>query len=252
MRTRIRSWVANHGPRRLNIAGPLVQLYVNDDERTTTFTFTNFPSLYAPEGALRYRYVIECRDPDGARVGRRALTLPVFGARGVGITELFGPDLPPWGTIHVGLRPTSILSRHDQHLGRLTPHFYALYHDREMRSLALVHPQTEIWKGHTVPAEWRSSLLFDVELAEALEVFQVNPSAGPVTSELRVHDEHGNVLTRSSAELPAFGVRRERWLVQDLGADRWVSLGADRLAAPNAKPLVFVTNHAGLVSGSHS
>jgi hypothetical protein len=250
--TRIRHWLMNHLPRPLNIAGPVIQLYVHDQTRTTTFTFANFPSLYAPRRALSYRYVVECRGPDGTALGRRTLKVPAFGVRQVGIDELFGSELPSWGTIHVGLRPTSLLNRSDQHLGRLTPHFYTLYHEREMRFLALVHPQTLAVRGRMALPEWRSNLLLDAELAETLEVFQVNPTGRTVTSELRVHNENGTVLTRSSCALPPYGVRRERWVVQEFGPARWISLGADHLTGPNAKPLVFVTNRDGLLSGSHS
>lgn len=250
--TRARGWKARHLPRGMNIAGPVIQLYIHDALRTTTFSFVNFPSLYAPRGAQSYRYTVECRGSDGAKFGRQTLTVPAFGAVEAEITQLFGTELPPWGTVHVSLRPTSFFTRHDQHLGRLTPHFYALYHEPEMGFLALVHPQTEAWAGGGPLEEWRSTLLIDTELAEFVEAFQINPTARSVTSELRVYDEDGVVLTSASTVLPAFGVRRERWVVKDLGAGRWVSLGADRLAAPNAKPLVFATNRAGLISGSHS
>jgi hypothetical protein len=249
---KVRGWLAKYRPRPLNMAGPLVQLFLNDEERTTTFTFANFASLYAPKGAMAYRYLIECRDPDGGHLGRKEITVPIYGARAIGVSDLCDPPLPEWGTIHVRLRSTSLLNRHDQHLGLLTPHFYALYHEREMRSLALVHPQTSVCAVDVERPEWRSNLLFDTDSVDALEVFQLNPSPRAVASELRIVDERGSVLARALSTVPAFGVRRERWVVQDLHAGRWVSIAADHLTAPNAKPLVFATNRAGLVSGSHS
>jgi hypothetical protein len=230
----------------------VVQLFLNDELRRSTYTLTNVASLFAPREAAPCRYELVLHGPEGRVVGKTEIDVPSFGTAEVRLEDHLRGPLPSRGVLVARTRSRNRLHQGGRHLGAITPHFYALYHAPDMSSLALIHPQTGLIDAPESDARWRSNLHVDVSGLAALEVFQINPSPRPAKSRLELWD--GDVLLASAeATLGPRVSRVVRW-GQDVlrRAKGAVRLGATGVTAPNAKPLLFQVQADGRFSASHS
>lgn len=230
----------------------VVQLFLHDELRRTTYTFTNVASLFAPAEAAPCRYELVLHGPEGRVVGKTEIDVPSFGSAQVRLEDHLRGPLPPRGLLVVRTRSRNRLHQGGRHLGAITPHFYALYHAPDMSSLALIHPQTGLIDAAAKDARWRSNLHLDVSGLTALEAFQINPGPRPARSVLELWDGE-QLLASADATLGPRVTRLVRWdeaVLRTAKGD--VRLGARGMTAPNAKPLVFQLQAGGRFSASHS
>ena len=238
-------------PGPVEVGPPICQLFIGGHGKRTAYTFVNFPSLFSPANASACSYKLTLYDQDGSEVGSRRITVPMLGTAEVRLEDLFDLSLPEVGLVSAQITSGSRLSYADRHLGPVRAHFYAMYHDEEMRSIAIVHPQSAMWQQAPALESWRSSLVICPKKLKALELFQINPTGAEARTEISICALDGDQLTSSSAQMPSRGSRRMYWAASDFGAHEYVVIASQSLAAPNAKPLVF-QHHAGGFSASHS
>jgi len=239
-------------PRGFNVSEPICQLFLNGFGKYTRYTFTNFPSLYSPPTASHCYYDLTLYDEVGSAVARTHVSVPAFASVEVRLEDVARGPLPALGVVAARFRPGSPLSYADKHLGTITSHFYALYHDAGMESLSVVHPQTALWADSPPPVPWRSNLLILPELIDALEIFQLNPTPRPVESTISLCALDGTALLSARGRMPPRSARRTLWHGKDLPAERYLVLASDALAAPNAKPLLFQHYQGRFFSAAHT
>lgn len=218
---------------------PIAQLFLNTHTQKTTFTFINFPSLFDPKDALSCRYQISIFDSDGKFLSSTTLTIPPYGTRAIRIDELFPQPLPDFGMITAQIRAGSGIRYPYAHLGDLTSHFYAIYHDDKMQTVALVHPQTPFAVEPLPEATFQSDVLIDPTLLDAIDIYQINPSQKSVPTTIHLKAMGGQILEECSAILAPRASRRVRFSMkthQDAGL---VFMSVHGLTGPNAKPLIF-------------
>lgn len=226
-------------PRSLNVDMPVCQLFLGGYGKRTVYTFVNFPSLYCPRTAASCHYALTLYDQDGVEVARGRVTVPPFGTAAVRLEDVLRRPLPELGLLAAQIRPSAPFSYADHHLGTITAHFYAMYHDEEMRSLSVIHPQTTLWGASPPRMPWRSNLLIRPETIEAVEIFQINPATTSAQTTLSVSSPDGKPIVSSTSRIPARGVRRIYWPAVEFRERPFVVLTADAVTAPNAKPLLF-------------
>ena len=230
----------------------VVQLFLHDELRRSTYTFTNVASLFAPGEAAPCRYELVLHGPDGRVVGKTEIDVPSFGTAEVRLEDHLRGPLPSRGLLVARIRSRDRLHQGGRHLGSITPHFYALYHAPDMSSLALIHPQTGLIDAVARDAHWRSNLHIDVRGLIALEAFQINPSPRRARSTLELWDGE-ELLASAEATLQPRASRLVRWDHDVLRrAKGSVRLGAMGMTAPHAKPLLFQLQADGRFSASHS
>lgn len=237
-------------PRGLNVSAPICQIFLGGNGKKSVYTFMNFPSLYRPTGAYSCCYDLTLHDAAGETVGDAKVSVPPYASIEVRLEEVMDGLLPELGVLSAQIRPQAFFSYADRHLGTITAHFFAMYHDEGMRSVCVIHPQTELWR-HTPPRpSWRSNLLIRPDGIDSLEIFQMNPASTRCSSTLSVCDPQGAPIVSATAEIEPFGARRLEWKASQFGGRPFVALTADALTAPNAKPLIF-QHHASGFSAAH-
>ena len=235
----------------LTAGGPeICQLFLGSGDRHTQYTLSNLPSMFAPSGNRSCYYDLTLYGEQGEPFATRRVRVPGCTSISVRMEELFGPKLPAIGIVGARVGPTVSKWRRNKHLGSLTPHFYAMYHDDDMDSLALVHPQTALWDIKPEPTIWQSNLVIYPESLTKLEVFQLNPTPKMLESTLTVRLLNGEEVVSSTGNIGPRGVRQIVWQKDDLGMEPIV-LSSDNITAPNAKPLVFQHTASGF-SAAHS
>ena len=241
-------------PRRLRVAAPVAQAFLGG-EYLSRYTLVNFPSLYSPATARACVYDVALYGEDGRKVAARALRIEPFGSLEVRPEELFGVDLPRLGTFTARIRAAHPFAFEYKHLGVVTSHFYALYQDRQGRSLALVHPQTLVDAPSGADMNWTSGYLLDAARIRQLTAVQINPTAHAVQSSIYLLRDgaEGVPLAESGGVIPAMGARRTHW---DLGAlglnDGLFTIAARGLPTGNAKPVLLTHFADGTFGGMHA
>lgn len=248
----LKSFVKAHLPRAFNVGPAVVQLFLNDG-RETSLSLLNFPAFLAPKEAQAYEYRVWVYDEDGHEKASTRVSVAPFGAVDVNLRERFGSQLPAFGMVAVRIEPTSLLSFRDGHLGRIRSHFFALYSDRDMNSIGLVHPQTSLGSPVDSQRRWVSNLRLDPRRLRKLEMFQVNPSRESVTSEAFLQSEEDEVLATHREAIPSYGTRRAVFDIESIESRCAVfSVGLHGLAAANGKPILFLHYRDGSFSCCHA
>ena len=237
-------------PRGFSSDTSVVQLFVNDADIATEYTFINFPSFFSPRTASSYRYVVALRDGNGKLVGETEVIVPPMGTVNFRPAEHF-KTLPDIGMLTVSIRPTNFLSIADKHLGRLTAHFYALYRSRDWSSLGLVHPQSAAGALPVPDFRWASSQWIDPANVRSVDVYQINPGPEPCPTEARLEEVDGAVLERSFAVLPPWGARSVSFALPETQAP-FLRIGLHGMPGENGKPLLFFRFNDGSFSVAHS
>jgi hypothetical protein len=238
-------------PGYVDVGSPICQLFVGGYGKRSVYTLVNFPSLFAPASASACSYLLTLYDQDGAKVASRRVSVPALGAIEIRLDKVLEIPLPEIGLLSVQITAGSRISYKNRHLGPIRAHFYAMYHDENMRSMAIVHPQSIVWAQRPVPESWRSSLVICPDKLNALEVFQINPTLSEAQTEISIRSLDGVRLTSSSACMPSRAARRMHWDTSDFGQHKYIMITSEALTAPNAKPLLFQHYNSGF-SGSHS
>jgi hypothetical protein len=238
-------------PGPIEIGPPICQLFIGGYGKRTVYTFVNFPSLFSPTTASACSYRLTLYDQGGNKVGSRRIGVPALGTVEVRVEDIFDLPLPEIGLVSAQITSGSALSYGARHLGPIRAHFYAMYHDEDMRSIAIVHPQSAMWEHSPAPESWRSSLIICPRKLKAVELFQINPTATAVQTEISICNLNDDRLASSSAQMPSRSARRISWLASDFTAHEHVVIASQSLPAPNAKPLLF-QHHNGGFSASHS
>jgi hypothetical protein len=241
-------------PRNFHVGDPIVQLFLGG-KRTTRYTFTNICSFFAPSSASPCRYQLTLYDAHGFVVTKAQLDVPPFGTAEWVPADSLKKPLPEVGMVAATFRDVNPLQFGNQHLGTVFPHFFALYHDEHMASVALVHPQTHLNAAGTEGTPWKkwsSKLFIDPHRLQALEVFQINPLQHEQESTLLLRDPSGTVLASATARLPPFGARGVRWAIDAAVRERAsVIVAVDGMTTANAKPIIFSVFEGGFFSASH-
>jgi hypothetical protein len=213
------------------------QLFINGFGKQTIYTLLNFPSLFVPDAPQACDYELTLHDQGGVELGREVVTVPCFGALAVRLAEVFKFSLP-----ELGLMTAKIYPRNEQaisHLGTLKPYFYAIYHDANMRSMAIVHPQSTVLTYRPAQTRFRSSFVVPTDVVEGLEIFQINPVPDECKASISVVSMDGTRLISSDDLIPGLGARRVYWRTARFQDHPFVSLASDSMTAGNAKPLLF-------------
>jgi len=237
-------------PGHVDVGPPICQLFIGGHGKQSVYTLVNFPSLFAPASASACSYLLTLYDQDGMKVASRRVSVPAMGTIEIRLDKVFEMPLPEIGLLSAQISAGSRISYANRHLGPIRAHFYAMYHDENMRSMAIVHPQSIMWRQRPDPEPWRSSLVICPDKLNALEVFQINPTPSEVSTEISICSLDGVRLVSSSARMAPRATRRIHWNTADFG-DRHVAITSEALTAPNAKPLVF-QHYSGGFSASHS
>jgi hypothetical protein len=213
------------------------QLFINGFGKQTIYTLLNFPSLFVPGSPQVCDYELTLRDQSGIVLGTEIVTVPPFGAHAVRLTDVFKSSLPELGLMSAKIYP------HDEeaisHLGALRPYFYAMYHDADMRSMAIVHPQSTVLTYRPAQTRFRSSFVVPTDVVEGLEIFQINPVPAECKASISVVSMDGTRLISSDDLIPGLGARRVYWRTARFQDHPFVSLASDSMTAGNAKPLLF-------------
>jgi hypothetical protein len=213
------------------------QLFINGFGKQTIYTLLNFPSLFVPASPQACDYELTLHDQSGIELGTEIVTVPSFGAFAVRLPEVFKFSLP-----ELGLMSAKIYPRDEQaisHLGVLKPYFYAMYHDDQMRSMAIVHPQSIVLTNRPLQTCSRSSFVIRTDVVDGLEIFQINPVPAECKASISVVSMDGTRLISSDGLIPGLGARRVYWRTAKFRDYPFVSLASDSMTAPNAKPLLF-------------
>jgi hypothetical protein len=241
-------------PRPLRVAAPVVQAFLGG-EYLTRYTLVNFPSLYSPSTAHPCIYDIALYAADGSRIAGRELRIAAYGSLEVRPEEVFGADLPDLGMFTARIRSASALTFAYKHLGTVTSHFYALYSDRQERSLALVHPQTLVDAASGAHMAWESGYLLDAGKIRKLVAIQVNPTASAATSSLHLIRAGADAerMGMQTGTIPTMGARMVSWDLPDIGLTRGLFfIAADGLPTTNAKPVLMTHFADGSFTGMHA
>lgn len=226
---------------------PVCQIFVNGNGKQTSYTLTNFASLYAPQEARPCRYTVTLFDETGTEAARTGLSIPAFGTVEFKPASEFSGALPEMGLISVEFDETDATGY--EHLGMLRPYFYAMYHDADMHSVAVVHPQTTFLETAPSGKTWRSTLIVATADIEALEIYQVNPVSEERQTSVAVCDLDGATLASSEASMGPRSVRRILWRSDEFSDREFVALSSGAMTAPNAKPLLFQNKKCGFTAG---
>jgi len=244
--------VRDNLPRSMTIGPPITQIFICDGEIQSKYTLTDFPSFFSPKHAADYVYNVTIYDEQGNVAGTKKMSISKFGTIEIVPEKTFDFKLPKFGMISVGIEPLKRFSFSDRHLGIIFPHFFAMYHDRDMASTILLHPQTNSMDVPEPNLEWKSNLLINTENLDRLEVYQINPSHQSADTDLMLCDQDHNVLMTSKASMKPRSTRKVEWDVSGLGQKRFLYVGSSGLTGSNAKPLVINRLTNGVFSGSHS
>jgi hypothetical protein len=236
-------------PGPVDVDSPICQLFIGGPDKRSVYTLINFPSLFSPASASACSYKLKLYDQDGAEVARQSVTVPPRGTVELRLETIFDVALPEIGLLSAQITAGSWLSYANRHLGPIRAHFYAMYHDAGMRSMAIVHPQSIMWKERPVPESWRSTLVICPDKLSALEIYQINPTPMEAQTEISLRNLDGAPLVSSPALMPPRGTRRISWSMSDFGESKHVAISSEALTAPNAKPLVFQHHRAGFSAG---
>ena len=244
-----RALAISPGP--IEVGDAICQAFIRTDGKKTTYTLVNFPSLLSPSDVRDCRYELNLYDQNGLHVGSQRVNIPARGTAEVQLETLFKEPLPEMGLLTVQICAGSWLSYSGRHLGPIRAHFYAMYHDAEMRSMAVVHPQSSISTVKAAPIPWRSSMVICPANLEAIELFQINPTSLTSNAEISIRTLDGLQIKSSSATMPPMGIRRVFWKANEFAAHVHMIVASEALTAPNAKPLLFQHFKTGF-SASHS
>lgn len=239
-------------PRNLKLGDPVLQFFLNGFGKTTRYTFVNFPSLYAPGAAHPCIYDLVLHDALGSIAGRATIEVPVAGTADVVLGDVMRTPLPELGILSARIRSPRHFDYSDRHLGTVRSFFYAAYHDQAMRSISVIHPQTAKYSSLPDRPTWRSNMLLWPSRVNSFELLLMNPTTVDAVTDLQLVAGNGEIVASSAATVPPFGARRVVWESAPLRQYPYVSVSADMLAAPNAKPLVFLNFDNGAFSAAHS
>ncbi|MEZ4820509.1 MAG: hypothetical protein R3A45_11755 [Bdellovibrionota bacterium] len=197
-------------------------------------------------------YIVDLYDDQGALAASKEVEVPYFGTLEIEPEDFFSGSLPNLGMVSVSIKPKNIFSFKDRHLGLIRPQFYALYHDVDMNSFVLIHPQTSESDTPAASQKWKSTLYVSCDDLQYLDIFQLNPLSKPFESHLALVDQNNSILSESRYMMNARSCRKVKVNVQGFLQGACVHLESNGLAASNAKPLVFNHFKNGMFTGSHS
>ena len=230
----------------------LTQLFLHEPQRRTTLTFTNVASLYAPRGASGCQFEVSLYGETGELVAATDVVVPAYGSASVHLADLISGTLPRHGLAVARLRNAPRFHMGARHLGPIAPFFYALYHEPDMGSMALVHNQSGVESDVHSDSHWHSNLLIQTDGLSALEAWQINPTPvpAPTTMQLWRGDQLLDERPTTLAPMASRGERFEAKLFA--GSVDPVHIAVKGMTAANAKPLVFHHHVAGGYSASHA
>lgn len=245
---KVRRWL----PRNLRRGEPVLQFFLNGFGKVTKYTFVNFPSLYAPGTAHGCIYDLVLRDQTGVVAGRTSIEVPPAGTAELVLSDVISGPLPELGVVAAQIRSPRHLDYGDRHLGTVRSFFYAAYHDEAMGSISVIHPQTAAYRSVPERFPWRSNMLLWPSRVMSFELLLMNPTPAEATTDLRLVGPDGATVASSKGAIPALGARRVVWGAEHFRHLPYLNAAADMLAAPNAKPLVFLNFESGAFSAAHS
>jgi hypothetical protein len=244
--------VRNSLPRSMTLGPAITQVFIFNHQMQSRYTLTNFPSFFSPKHAASYVYKVSILNQNGNIVGTKKIDIPQFGTIEMIPQKIFDFKLPEFGTISVSIEPVKRFTFSDRHLGIIFARFYALYHDQNMNSMVLIHPQTFETDLPQPNRCWKSNLLIDPKTVDQIEIYQINPSEKKAHTDLILFDQDHHQIRISQAQMAPHSIRKIVWDIAELRKYQFLYLGSNGLTGTNAKPLVFNRFGKGIFSGSHS
>ncbi|EQA47259.1 hypothetical protein LEP1GSC050_0884 [Leptospira broomii serovar Hurstbridge str. 5399] len=238
------------------LSPPVTQIFINDETRRTSFSITNYPSFLLPSRIGKVWYEISLSDQDGNKVFSKDIKLAKYGSMEISPERFYSKKLPNRGLFFANIKESKlsfVQKFHLRKLGRLTSHFYTLYHSADYSNLAMVHPQTVA----PVPVSegksnfWYSQFLIKVSSISSIELFQMNPSPRKADLNLIVMNMDGKEVISSEESVPAFGVRNVKFDRKMLGENEYVYIASDTLRG-NEKPILFSHYPDGTYTALHT
>jgi hypothetical protein len=223
-------------PRAFNISEPVVQIFVNNDEVRTTYSFTNFPSLYSPKTAAEYFYQIKLYSPNGKLFAQTKIKVPPFGSTYFVPEQYFGKELPEFGMITAEIKPKNIFYNSDKHLGKITSHFYAMFMDKGMNSVGVIHPQVRIKRKARNQKSWVSNQVIETKGLVKIVNYQLNPTGVSLNSNISLVELGGKVIETQKNKLTPYSSSKNVW--NNFANCQKVTFRIDKISAANAKPLI--------------
>lgn len=242
-------------PRNWRVSPPVAQLYLGGTFESK-YSLVNFPSLFSPKTARDCIYEIALYDHDGSCVRKKKIRIQPFGSLEVVPKEMFGEDLPNFGTFTARIRSVTPFFFLDRHLGKITSHIYALFLDKYSESSVLIHPQTTLSNEKIEKFSWKSSVLWDSYKVKKITAFQINPTPYLVESTLFLISVNGKLeeyFGEVSDVIPPMGSRMVSWDLEAEGlSSEKFTIGAAGVSTHNAKPIVLTYFEDGTFTGMHS
>ena len=234
----------------------VIQIFVNDSQRKTSYSLTNYPSFLLPKLLGSVGYEISLFDESGKLVFSKDIEVPKYGSAKIVPAEIYEGKLPERGIFQANLKASrfSLLDKYYLRLlGMVTSHFYTMFYSPNFESLALIHPQTvaPVPDSDEKSNFWYSQYLIHVPSVAKLEVFQINPCKSAYPLNLKLMNTKGQVIAESTDQVPGYGIRKVVWEKPTLADQEYLYLASDTLRG-NEKPILFSYYSDGSYTALHT
>jgi hypothetical protein len=241
---------------------PIAQVYIVDDDFDTFLCVNNFFSVLTPEIPGAARGEVELRGRDGRVLHRHEVRLDDQGSVAISVRELQSEAgiKSPVGLATLQLRPEVTAAREREvfkRMGTIASHFFTYYLHGRSEAMAIIHPQSSIRQapGPKRGGEgWRSGQAIATAGLHQVRLYQANHAGRAARVEYALHDfEGGRIVASTTLDVRPLGADVAVFdLAHRTDLPRLLYLTADRLPAPNGKPLLMRTYEGGRFSMSHS
>ena len=238
------------------LGNAVVQIYIADDNFTTTFTINNFVSFLSPLSNSDGNLILKFYSTDGILLFNESIPLSRFHSKFIDIKEKFETlgIHEEMGIVTSKFIPNSFFDKRLKQLGLLYAHPFMFYSNK-YGSSSMVHPLSTV--GDQKPSqEWISGQAIHSKGLSKVHLYQCNPTKNMhhIKFELRNIDL-SNTHESKSLYLPAMGVRKITFdFKNSLPEDRnhIFQLYSSGLPSPNSKPLLCRDYSNKILSMSHS
>lgn len=239
----------------LNVAYPVIQVYVNDGHTSSIIGYNNFYSCLLPDVVTNANMSLKFYNEDGEIILIHNEKIKHFESKNVKVEELFKKHkiTSKIGLVGLQIVPEKIRNIKYKPLGVSSSHFFVFYNDTN-GSIAQVHPSSIADPSNKSSGEFLSNQSIAIQGLKYIELIQTNPSLVNQTLTFHLLDfESREVVAEIKESIPAMGVRKIKFDIEQLNIKSLhVLLHIDLLPSSNSKPLLKRIYQTGTYSMSHS
>lgn len=233
---------------------PISQMFINDEEISTQYGISNFPSFLDPKNAIDAECEAVLYNENGRMVFRKNLEMNKFETLQVDFSKMLKrAELPKLGLAVFNVVPRGGIFFQYPILWHIKSHFFCFFLNKRGGVCGVVHPQSPINPKPDNTCSWSSNLSIETDQLAWLKIFQINPSRKHVRSEVYLRDENGAILVNEAA---IFSPRASKFIAIDqskLVGSKRIRIGLVGLPGENCKPIVIFKNkYSGAISAVHS